>query len=104
MDWQHHIRGLLREYSRSEPAAGGVLRAKAVIADRRRALVTSADLAERSIESNIELGLLVDDPAIASRIGARLLARLDISSPEQRPKLVAWSSHAAHAFSSKGLL
>ncbi|MGH9203051.1 MAG: DISARM system phospholipase D-like protein DrmC, partial [Vicinamibacterales bacterium] len=49
---------------------GGVLHAKAVVADHRSVFVTSANLTEAAFERNIELGLLVRDPALAASMEA----------------------------------
>jgi phosphatidylserine/phosphatidylglycerophosphate/cardiolipin synthase-like enzyme len=52
-----------------EPEApGGVLHAKAVVADDEAVFVTSANLTEAAFERNIELGLLVRDRALAGSI------------------------------------
>ena len=47
---------------------GGVLHAKAVVADEEVVFVTSANLTEAALERNIELGLLVRDPALAASV------------------------------------
>jgi phosphatidylserine/phosphatidylglycerophosphate/cardiolipin synthase-like enzyme len=49
---------------------GGVLHAKAVVADDDTVFVTSANLTEAALERNIELGLLVRDRALAGSIVA----------------------------------
>ncbi len=52
-----------------EPGRGSaVLHAKAVVADERVALVTSANLTERAFESNIEAGILTHDQALSRSI------------------------------------
>jgi len=43
----------------------GVLHAKAVVVDDRTVFVTSANLTEAALDRNIELGMLVRDPAMA---------------------------------------
>jgi phosphatidylserine/phosphatidylglycerophosphate/cardiolipin synthase-like enzyme len=48
--------------------AGGVLHAKAVVADEEAVFVTSANLTEAAFDRNIEMGLLVRDRALASRV------------------------------------
>lgn len=45
---------------------GSVLHAKAVIADRESVFVTSANLTDAAWDRNIEIGLLVRDPALAT--------------------------------------
>ncbi len=47
---------------------GGVLHAKAVVADREAVFVTSANLTEAALDRNIELGLLVRDRALAASV------------------------------------
>ena len=44
---------------------GGVLHAKAVVADDEAVFVTSANLTEAALDRNIELGILVRDRAFA---------------------------------------
>ena len=46
----------------------GVLHAKAVVTDDRAVFVTSANLTEAALDRNIEIGLLVRDPAIAATV------------------------------------
>jgi len=48
---------------------GGVLHAKAVVADEEAVFVTSANLTEAALDRNIELGVLIRDRAIALTIG-----------------------------------
>ena len=43
----------------------GVLHAKAVVSDEERLFVTSANLTEAAMDRNIEIGLLLRDPALA---------------------------------------
>jgi phosphatidylserine/phosphatidylglycerophosphate/cardiolipin synthase-like enzyme len=47
---------------------GGVLHAKAVVADDEVVLVTSANLTEAAFDRNIEVGLLVRDHALAASL------------------------------------
>jgi phosphatidylserine/phosphatidylglycerophosphate/cardiolipin synthase-like enzyme len=51
-------------------ASGGVLHAKAVVADDEVVFVTSANLTEAAFERNIELGLLVRDRTLAASASA----------------------------------
>ena len=44
---------------------GGVLHAKAVVADDEAIFITSANLTEAALDRNIELGVLIRDPAVA---------------------------------------
>jgi phosphatidylserine/phosphatidylglycerophosphate/cardiolipin synthase-like enzyme len=47
----------------------GVLHAKAIVADDEAVFVTSANLTEAALDRNIELGVLIRDPAFALTIG-----------------------------------
>lgn len=47
---------------------GGVLHAKAVVADGQTVFITSANLTEAALERNIELGILVRDSALAQSV------------------------------------
>ena len=49
----------------ADDGPGGVLHAKAVVADDEAVFVTSANLTEAAFDRNIELGLLVRDRALA---------------------------------------
>jgi len=55
----------------------GVLHAKAVVADEEAVLVTSANFTEAARERNIELGLLVRDPALAASVARHFQALID---------------------------
>ncbi len=55
----------------------GVLHAKAVIADDEAVLVTSANLTEAALDRNIELGLLVRDPALAASLARHFQLLID---------------------------
>jgi phosphatidylserine/phosphatidylglycerophosphate/cardiolipin synthase-like enzyme len=48
--------------------AAGVLHAKVLVIDGRRALVGSANLTYRALHDNLEAGILVEDPALAASI------------------------------------
>ena len=48
-----------------EDGPGGVLHAKAVVADGESVFITSANLTEAAFDRNIELGLLVRDRTLA---------------------------------------
>lgn len=47
---------------------GGVLHAKATVADDEAVFVTSANFTEAALDRNIELGLLLRDPALAKSV------------------------------------
>jgi len=49
-------------------ARHALLHAKALVIDGRRALVGSANLTHRALTANLELGVLIDDPAVAGAI------------------------------------
>ncbi|MBM4185429.1 MAG: phospholipase [Gemmatimonadetes bacterium] len=56
---------------------GGVLHAKAVVADDETVFVTSANLTEAALDRNIEIGLLVRDPALAASVTSHFRALID---------------------------
>lgn len=56
---------------------GGVLHAKAVVADDEAVFVTSANLTEAALERNIELGLLVRDRALAASVSRHFQVLID---------------------------
>jgi phosphatidylserine/phosphatidylglycerophosphate/cardiolipin synthase-like enzyme len=58
-------------------APGGVLHAKAVVADDEAVFVTSANLTEAALERNIELGLLVRDRALAASVTTHFRGLID---------------------------
>ena len=62
---------------------GGVLHAKAVVADDEAVFVTSANLTEAALDRNIELGVLIRDRAFALTIGSyfRNLIDRDLLKP-----------------------
>jgi phosphatidylserine/phosphatidylglycerophosphate/cardiolipin synthase-like enzyme len=55
----------------------GVLHAKAVVVDDEAVLVTSANLTEAALDRNIELGLLVRDPALAASLARHFQLLID---------------------------
>jgi phosphatidylserine/phosphatidylglycerophosphate/cardiolipin synthase-like enzyme len=57
--------------------AGGILHAKAVVADDEVVFVTSANLTEAALERNIELGLVVRDHALAASISTHFRGLID---------------------------
>lgn len=62
------VAGLRRWHwpSDQRQVAGAVLHAKLLVVDGRRALVGSANLTHRALTANLEAGVLVNDPAVAS--------------------------------------
>jgi hypothetical protein len=52
----------------AEPQARFSLHAKCIVVDEARALVTSANFTDRGQTRNIEMGVLVDDPGLATRL------------------------------------
>jgi phosphatidylserine/phosphatidylglycerophosphate/cardiolipin synthase-like enzyme len=56
---------------------GGVLHAKAVVADDEAVFVTSANLTEAALDRNIELGVLIRDRALALTIGGYFRSLID---------------------------
>jgi phosphatidylserine/phosphatidylglycerophosphate/cardiolipin synthase-like enzyme len=51
-----------------DQASRASMHAKVVVIDRRKAFITSANLTARAQSDNIELGVLIQHPAIARRI------------------------------------
>lgn len=72
-----------RSLHKDEP--GGVLHAKAVIADEEALFVTSANLTEAAFERNIELGLLVRDRALALSVSMHIQLLIDSKKLQQQP-------------------
>lgn len=56
---------------------GGVLHAKAVVADDESVFVTSANLTEAALDRNIELGLLVRDRSLAASVSAHFRSLIE---------------------------
>ena len=54
--------------SLEQDGSGGVLHAKAVVADAESVFVTSANLTDAALDRNIELGVLVRDRALAASV------------------------------------
>ena len=55
----------------------GVLHAKAVVVDDEAVFITSANLTEAALDRNIELGLLIRDPALAKTTTTHFQALID---------------------------
>jgi phosphatidylserine/phosphatidylglycerophosphate/cardiolipin synthase-like enzyme len=60
-------------------ASGGVLHAKAVVADEESAFVTSANLTEAAFDRNIEVGVLSRDRTLAASLARHFQALIDQS-------------------------
>ncbi|MEU1785891.1 DISARM system phospholipase D-like protein DrmC [Streptomyces sparsogenes] len=58
----------VRIWHRTEAFASGTLHAKLIAADRHTALLGSANLTDRALSENIELGVLLHDPRTVGRI------------------------------------
>lgn len=72
-----------RSLDTNEP--GGVLHAKAVIADEEALFVTSANLTEAAFERNIELGLLVRDRALAQSVSKHFQLLIESKKLQRLP-------------------
>jgi len=70
----HQVAGIRRWRWPAEqrPAGGAVLHAKALVVDGHSALVGSANLTQRALTANLEVGVLVRDPAVAGAIEAHV--------------------------------
>ena len=64
---------------------GGVLHAKAVVADDEAVFITSANLTEAALDRNIELGVLIRDRAFALTIAGYFRSLVDRSLLEPLP-------------------
>jgi cardiolipin synthase len=60
-----------------EREPGAVLHAKLLVIDGRRALVSSANLTRRALTVNLEVGVLINDPAVAAELEAHVDALMD---------------------------
>jgi len=78
-DWPGQSRPRVYYDPRSVDPDGlqGVLHAKAVVTDDQAVFVTSANLTEAALDRNIEVGLLVRDPAIAATVSTHFRALID---------------------------
>lgn len=81
--WRIEWPGMSRPHVFYDPRAldpdapGGVLHAKAVVADDEAVFVTSANLTEGALDRNIELGLLVRDRGLAASVSAHFRGLID---------------------------
>jgi len=62
------LHGHVRVWRRTDAAASGTLHAKAIIADRHTALLGSANLTDRALRDDIEVGVILRDPDVVGRI------------------------------------
>lgn len=78
-DWPGSVRPTVFYDPRALDAEGpsSVLHAKAVVTDDRYLFVTSANLTEAAFDRNLELGLLVRDPALAMSTVSYFQALID---------------------------
>ncbi|WP_347404745.1 phospholipase D-like domain-containing protein [Micromonospora sp. WMMD1102] len=56
------------------------MHAKIIAADRRAALITSANLTDRALSSNLEVGVVLRDPEPVRRLVAHFTALMDAQS------------------------
>jgi phosphatidylserine/phosphatidylglycerophosphate/cardiolipin synthase-like enzyme len=63
--------------ARETEGAGGVLHAKAVVADDEAVFITSSNLTEAALDRNIELGVLIRDHAFALAVGGYFRSLID---------------------------
>jgi len=81
--WKHQWPGTARPKVFYDPRAleadgpGGVLHAKAVVVDDETVFITSANLTEAALDSNIELGFLVRDRALAATVSTHFQVLID---------------------------
>lgn len=81
--WKHEWPGAARPRVFYDPRAlepdgpGGVLHAKAVVIDDEAVFITSANLTEAALDSNIELGLVVRDRALAASVSTHFQVLID---------------------------
>jgi phosphatidylserine/phosphatidylglycerophosphate/cardiolipin synthase-like enzyme len=81
--WKHEWPGTARPRVFYDPRAlepdgpGGVLHAKAVVVDDEAVFITSANLTEAALDTNIELGLLVRDRALAASVSTHFQVLID---------------------------
>ena len=64
-----------RSLETSRPA--GVLHAKAVVTDNEAVFVTSANMTDAALDRNIELGLLIQDRALAATVSTHFQTLID---------------------------
>ena len=63
----------------------GVLHTKAVIADRESLFITSSNLTEAAMDRNIEMGVLLRDPAVATTAVTHFRGLIDQELPVPLP-------------------
>lgn len=64
-------------WPRDQRTPGAVLHAKLLVVDGRRALVGSANLTQRALTSNLEVGVLIEDRDLAAELEAHVRALMD---------------------------
>lgn len=66
----------VRYYSwpKNRRPSGALLHAKAVICDANKALITSANLTERAIDDNIELGILIEGGRVPEKLHSHVMS------------------------------
>jgi len=90
--WKHEWPGTARPRVFYDPRAlepegpGGVLHAKAVVVDDEAVFITSANLTEAALDSNIELGLVVRDRALAASVSTHFQALIDSALLRRLPE------------------
>jgi phosphatidylserine/phosphatidylglycerophosphate/cardiolipin synthase-like enzyme len=81
--WNHEWPGVTRPQVFYDPRSlepdgpEGVLHAKAVVVDDEVVFITSANLTEAALDSNIELGVLVRDRALAATVSTHFQVLID---------------------------
>jgi phosphatidylserine/phosphatidylglycerophosphate/cardiolipin synthase-like enzyme len=51
-----------------------------LIADRTVALISSANLTDRALTTNLEVGVVIHDPRLAERLAAHVAALMDLET------------------------
>ncbi|MDQ1010382.1 phosphatidylserine/phosphatidylglycerophosphate/cardiolipin synthase-like enzyme [Streptomyces sp. V4I23] len=62
------LHGQVRIWHRADVSARGSLHAKVIAADRRIALLGSANLTDRALSDNVEIGIILRDPRTVGRL------------------------------------
>ncbi len=70
-------------WARTKRPIGAVLHAKVVVADGTSALITSANLTERGIDDNIEIGALIRGGTLPGRLREHILSLIDFGEFEK---------------------
>jgi phosphatidylserine/phosphatidylglycerophosphate/cardiolipin synthase-like enzyme len=72
-------------WAKAKRPYGAVLHAKVVVADGTSALITSANLTERGIDDNIEIGALIRGGALPQRLREHILSLIESGEFEKVP-------------------